>query len=299
MWFVMLGYALVNLAFDLVKEKTLFNTPVIICILSFHIFGIFQTMQYIPMIWSMIFLCLGYAMTIDEKVLPDRLRRAVGVLTKASVVLVAIGMFFYVSNSESRNLAQKYDLRIYGMEQDRDRFAGFFQHSQRWKYGDYRWCGKKGAIYLVEDGGQRTEDGGRRIEDERQGSIELEFYCRTPGMDKEPVEVTVSHEGKILDTIVFGGTSEERGARSKEQESSVPSVRATPVKQKITKGLTGQAGQTKLKAETIRRRYELPKTPGEEQRLDIEVSRTWIPHNHLGNFDRRQLGVGVKILRTQ
>ncbi|MFO7987265.1 MAG: hypothetical protein R6U38_15510, partial [Desulfatiglandaceae bacterium] len=44
---------------------------------------------------------------------------------------------------------------------------------------------------------------------------------------------------------------------------------------------------------TVRRRYQLPETAGEEK-LVIEVSRTWVPHNHLGNFDRRELGVGVK-----
>jgi hypothetical protein len=35
---------------------------------------------------------------------------------------------------------------------------------------------------------------------------------------------------------------------------------------------------------------------GEEQELILEVSRTWIPHEVLGNFDRRELGVGVKVL---
>jgi len=42
--------------------------------------------------------------------------------------------------------------------------------------------------------------------------------------------------------------------------------------------------------------YDLPVTPGEVQDLILEVSRTWIPHKALGNFDRRKLGVGVRIL---
>jgi len=264
LWLVTIGYALVILTFDLIREKRLLNIPVIICILSFHIFGIFQSMQYIPMIWSVIFLCLGYAMTIDPEVLPGRLQRASGVLTKTSVVLLGIGIFFYVSNFESRNLAQKYDLRIYAMEQDRDRFAGFFQHSQRWQYGDYRWCGRKGAIYVP---------GG--------GAVELAFHCRTPEMEKEPVEVQVSHEGTVLDTIVFGGTSGERGAGSKGGSAKL------------------KAESSKLKAESVKRSYVLPETPGQTQRLVIDVSRTWIPHNHLGNFDRRELGVGVKILNSR
>ena len=146
LWLLIVGYAVVILTFDLVRNKRLLNTPVIISIISFHIFGIFQSMQYIPMIWLLIFLCLDYAMTIDDGVLPARLRRIFGVLTKVSVVLVAIGFFVYLSNFESRSLADKYGLNIYAMDQDRDNFAGFFQPSQRWKYGDYRWSGKKGSI---------------------------------------------------------------------------------------------------------------------------------------------------------
>jgi O-antigen ligase len=312
LWLFIVGYALVILTFDLIKEKRLLNTPVIICILSFHIFGIFQSMQYIPMIWSMIFLCLGYAMTIDDGVLPGRLRRVFGVLTKASVVLVAIGFFVYLGNFESKSLAKKYGLRIYAMDQDQDRFAGFYQHSQRWKYGDYRWCGKRGAIYVqggpseirsavsgvpqlnrrireVERGknftGQGAGVGGRR-------SVELEFYCRTPGMEKEPVEVKVSHEGEVVDRITFGGHPSE-------------TLSGTPPELFHGAGKT-EDGRQKAKGGkgtgyTVRRRYELKGERGAgsgEERLVVEVSRTWIPHNHLVNFDRRELGVGVRIVKT-
>ena len=131
-----IGYSILVLIVDLVKNKRLLNTPVIISIISFHIYGIFQSMQYIPMIWLLIFLCLGYAMTIDDDVLSGRFRRVFGVLTKVSVVMVVIGLFVYLSNFESRSLAEKYGLKIYAMDQDRDKFAGFFQPSQRWKYGD-------------------------------------------------------------------------------------------------------------------------------------------------------------------
>ena len=60
------------------------------------------------MIWLLIFLCLGYAMTIDDGVLPGGVRRVMGVLTKVSVVLVIIGFFVYLTNFESRSLAEKY-----------------------------------------------------------------------------------------------------------------------------------------------------------------------------------------------
>ena len=99
LWMLIVFYAMLLLLVDVVKNKRLINIPVVISIISFHIYGIFQSMQYIPMIWSLIFLNLGYAMTIDEKVLPDRVRRAAGWVVKVMVFLVLIGggVLFYGS----------------------------------------------------------------------------------------------------------------------------------------------------------------------------------------------------------
>jgi len=187
--------------------------------------------------------------------LPVRFRRVMGVLTKVSVVLVVIGLFVYLSNFESRGLAEKYGLKIYAMDQDRDRFGGFFQHSKRWKYGDYRWYGKRGAVYVL---------GGK--------TVELEFHCRTPGVEKEPVVVTVFHDGKFIDTISFT----KKGSVKRRYE---------------------------LKAQSSKQRAEgneqSSDVEGKEQELILEVSRTWNPHDVLGNFDRRELGMGVRIVKTE
>lgn len=263
LWVIAVVYAVAILLFDLVKNKRLFNIPVIISIISFHTFGIFQSMQYIPMVWSLIFINLGYALTVDEKVLPRGLQRVVKASGKVAIVLVMIGFFVYLLDFESRSLARKYDKCIYALDQERDRFSGFFQPSTRWKYGKYRWFSKKAVISL----GEISDDGRRTTDEGRERSVELEFYCRTPGLEKEPVVLTVSYNGRVLDEVVFSG---ETGKKK---------------------------GKKKKKAQKVRRKYELSVMPGEEEDLLLEVSRTWIPHEVLGNFDRRKLGVGVKVLK--
>ena len=253
LWLLIVGYAIMILLFDVIKNKRLLNIPVIISIISFHTYGIFQSMQYMSMIWSLIFLNLGYAMTVDEKVLPERVRRVMGVAGKVAILLVVIGFFVYLTNFESRSLAKKYDKRIYAMDQDRDQFAGFFQPSKKqWAYGDYRWFGKKGAVYVP---------GG--------GEIALAFHCLTPGLEEDPVVLKVFYDGRVLDEIVFS--------------------------RKNTSATGKKKGKKKKTGYTVTRKYDLPLTPGEKQELLLEVSRTWIPHEHLKNFDRRELGVGVKI----
>lgn len=238
LWLVIIGYALMILIADLIKNQNLFNIPVIISIISFHIYGLFQTMQYIPMIWLLIFLNLGYALTIGDEVLPDRARRVSALLAKLGVVLVGVGLLVYAANFESRDLAAKYGLRIYDQDPERDRYAGFFHPSQRWQYGDYRWCGKRGAIYV---------SGG--------GDVGLEFRCQTPGVEKKPLVLTVFHEGRVLDIITFS------------------------------------------KEESVIKKYSLPETPGKDQEIILEVSRTWNAHKYLKNYDRRNFGIGVKRLK--
>jgi len=53
---------------------------------------------------------------------------------------------------------------------------------------------------------------------------------------------------------------------------------------------------TFTKKSSVRKKYKLPETTGKTQSLTLEVSRTWNPHNALKNFDRRNLGIGVKIV---
>ena len=122
--------------------------------------------------------------------------------------------------------------------------------------------GERGKGQRTDDRGQRTEGGGQRAEGGKTKKIGLEFYCRAPGLEEDPVVLTVTYGGRVLDEVVF----ELKGERSK------------------------------VKGVTVRREYELPVGDGEDE-LILEVSRTWIPHEVLGNFDRRKLGMGVKVLK--
>jgi hypothetical protein len=176
--------------------------------------------------------------------------------------MVVIGLFVYLNNFESKSLVTKYGLEIYAMDQDRDRFGGFFQHSKRWKYGDYRWSGKKGAIYVP---------GG--------GIIQLDFRCETPDAEKEPVVLTVSNNGIVLDKISF---SKKDTVRRKYE------LPVTSGNEKGQRSRQKDGGQAEVRG--------LGSEGGKEQKLLLEVSRTWIPHDVLGNFDRRELGIGVKIV---
>ena len=49
--------------------------------------------------------------------------------------------------------------------------------------------------------GQWAEGEGQWSVGSGQRAVELEFYCRTPGVEKEPVALTVFHDGKLIGKI--------------------------------------------------------------------------------------------------
>lgn len=215
-WAVIIGYGLMILVVDVARNKRLLNIPVIVSILSFHIYGMFQSMQYIPMIWLFIFLTLGYAMTIDEMVLPDRMRRITGVTIKVMIFLVLLGGVVYFVGRGSQGLAEKYGLDVYANEPDWHKYHGFYLR-EKFPEGYYRWSGRRGSVVVssqwARSGDQKDNKSDVRINggsDENKGNVnkkglvvEFDIQCHTPMVEKEPVELVVWLDGKRNDVILF------------------------------------------------------------------------------------------------
>ena len=237
LWGLVVAYVMALLIVDLIKDKRYFNVCVALSIVSFHVYGVFQSMQYIPMIWFLIFLMFGYALTIDDGVLPLSIRKFARFLSIIGVLLVFIGGIVYLYNFESRNLVEKYGLEVYRKDQDKHRYFGFYPLLLG-KYRGYRWSGKRAEVDI---------NGG--------GTVEIDFRCDTPGVEKDPVVLSVYQDQKLLDTVSF------------------------------------------TKKGTLRRKYAFPETLGKTERLTLAVSRTWNPHKVYGNFDRKDLGVGVRVIK--
>ena len=239
LWGLLIAYVMALLIADLIKNNRYFNVCVALSIVSFHVYGVFQSMQYIPMIWFLIFLMFGYALTIDDDVLPLSIRRLGRFLSIVGVLLVFIGGIVYLYNYESRNLVEKYGLEVYRKDQDKHRYFGFYPLLLG-KYSGYRWSGKRAEVDI---------NGG--------GTVEIDFRCDTPGVEKDPVVLSVYQDQKLLDTVTF------------------------------------------TKKGTIRRKYTFPEALGKPESLTLEVSRTWNPHKVYGNFDRKDLGVGMKLIEER
>ncbi|MFH2067791.1 MAG: O-antigen ligase family protein [Pseudomonadota bacterium] len=146
-WVCMMGYALMILMVDFIRNKTLINAAIIVSLLSVHFIGIFQSIQYIPMIWFLVFINYGYALTIDENVIS---RQGITIWNKVSLILLAVSCvsgFIYHQTSFSRTIQKKYQLEKYSLVTEHSDYPGFY-NPETWDDGIYRWTGKHGAIIM-------------------------------------------------------------------------------------------------------------------------------------------------------
>ena len=72
LWLSLIGWICCLIVADIRFKKSLESLPVLLCVISFHLYGLAESMCFTPVIWFIIFLCIGYAATINETVMPER-----------------------------------------------------------------------------------------------------------------------------------------------------------------------------------------------------------------------------------
>ncbi|KJU87770.1 O-antigen polymerase [Candidatus Magnetobacterium bavaricum] len=177
LWILITAYTLLILSVDLLKNKNVLNTPVIVSIICFHIYNVFQEFAYLPIIWILIFINLSYAMTIPNTILSDSLRKTWDITLKICIAIVALSSIHYLSNSSLKFLKHKYD---YTMPKD-STHRGFYPNSS-----PFRWFSKEGTIELT-----------------GKGIARFSLLCRHPDIDKKPVTLAIYVDDTLADNITF------------------------------------------------------------------------------------------------
>ena len=186
LWLFIVSYAVLVLCYDLKVNRRYFNIAVLLSITAFHQYGLAQSMQYISVIWFLIFLSFGYTMTLSDEVLPYGVKKFEKPLLILFAILTITGAVVYGANFESRLFAQKYSVQAYARDQDANRYLGFYPREDWGTKGIFRWTGRKAVIKL-----------------DKTGVFIIEFVCATPGLDAQPVVLDVSLNGSPVDRITF------------------------------------------------------------------------------------------------
>ncbi|MBF0557316.1 MAG: O-antigen ligase family protein [Nitrospirae bacterium] len=185
LWLFIACYAVYLLAADFVKNKNYFNLPIIISLIIGHIYGMFQDMQYVPMIWSFIFLELGYVMTISEDTFSPGMNKIWDGVITAGIICVLISGFMYYKKSSYDFLKTKYGIQDYILKPEDRMYAGFYG-VDKWPFGNFRFTGKRAVMQFS-----------------GSGPAELDLYCMHPDTEAEPVVVSVKLDGRSIYTQTF------------------------------------------------------------------------------------------------
>lgn len=186
LWGLVIFATVYLLVADLVRNKAYLNIAVILSIVAFHLYGLAQTMQYIPMIWFLAFLNIGYAMTVNENVLPLWIRNNRNVLALLVMVVVSSALIAYASDFESKKLAVKEELEIFSLDQNQNNYLGFYAAENWGELGTYRWTGSSAIIKLPS-----------------AEVFEFTIACSAPDLSDKPVVLTVFEGNRQIDEIAF------------------------------------------------------------------------------------------------
>ena len=162
-------------------------------LLLFHLYGLFQGMAYIPVIFFLFFVEIGVAMTLDPGPSPDGLtalrRCAVGLLA----LLVLVALPFQLLESGYPRLKQALAVDGY-LPDEAAEFEGFYA-PEAGPEGEFRWMAGRGIVNLS-----------------RASPFRLSFTCAHPDLEREPVTVSLRFEDRDAGAIVcrLPGTQEKR-----------------------------------------------------------------------------------------
>ena len=167
----------------------------LISMASLLLYGLTQSLQYVPLIWFLLFLGIGYALTVPDKVLSRRLRRLGSLCSATAPLLVVAAVGYYLSHAQSRYLALRYGLPSYAAERGPVQYAGFYPREQWGDDGVFRWTGPRAEMRLPYG-----------------GMVEFTLVANTPAMAADPVVVDVTLNSHPLDRYTFWGAGTVRRA---------------------------------------------------------------------------------------
>lgn len=128
---------------DTIVNKAPENIPYLLSLISFHIYGLAQSMQYIPVVWFLVFLPFARAIFVSREV------NAKTSMAKVSVLACSVYLILSAQNFNSRNLQQKYDLDDYwaitSHKVNYQKTLGMHQ-SETWPQGQFAWTGRHAII---------------------------------------------------------------------------------------------------------------------------------------------------------
>ncbi len=195
LWSILGAAALVVTALSFARGAELATLSVALAMLLFHFYGLFQGMAYIPVLFFLFHLQLGFAMTLDPGELPRWLRWAHPRALLLLSVLVLVSSAGYRADRGYTSLKRAFGLSAY-LPDEIAEFEGFYR-PETGPDGEFRWMVRRGIVNI-----------------RRAAPFRLSFTCEHPDLERQPVRVSLRFEGRDAGSFVCSrpGKREQRFA---------------------------------------------------------------------------------------
>jgi hypothetical protein len=150
LWCAMTTYTSALLALDVWRNKNLNSLPPLISILSFHVYGLFQSMNYIPLVWLILFLNFAYALKIPYRIKIPAIVQ--GTVFGSVTVCLLGGYTFHMLEP----LDEKYPRGVQTGDARLGKLAEpawlGFHRLEKWPHQEKRWSNAASSILFQEPG---------------------------------------------------------------------------------------------------------------------------------------------------
>jgi O-antigen ligase len=167
---------------------------VLLGLVLFHFYGLFQGMAYVPAIFFLVVALSGYATVIDPGPSWRRGARAPAwALPSALGALVLLAAAGYAGDRGYGSLKRRFGVTAY-LPDEAAEFEGFYR-PESGPSGEFRWMPRRGIVNVT-----------------RAAAFRLSITCDHPDAASDPVVVSLSFEGRDAGAVVFRrpGTIERR-----------------------------------------------------------------------------------------
>jgi O-antigen ligase len=157
---------------------------VLLGLVLFHVYGLFQGMAYIPVTFFLLPALTGYALALDPAQSHTKAPRARGPWLLATALVLVIAGASYARDNGYEGLKRRFGVRAY-LPDEAAEFEGFYR-PETGPEGEFRWMAQRGIVNLA-----------------RAQPFRLRFTSENADAEREPVVLGVSFEGRDAGQIVF------------------------------------------------------------------------------------------------
>jgi hypothetical protein len=150
---------------------------------TFHLYGLFQGMAYVPVTFFLFFVELGLVMTLETGPPPDRLSHGRRWLVASLAGLVFVSLPLQARDRGYRSVKRELGVEEY-LPDEAAEFEGFYA-PETGPSGEFRWMMRRGIVNVS-----------------RAAPFRLSFTCAHPDLEREPVALSLHFEGRDLGPLV-------------------------------------------------------------------------------------------------